>query len=48
MDIVNYLISIKDDKYKEFNLKIINTKYEILGIKMPILRKIAKQIKLVI
>lgn len=41
---LNYLKSLGDLKYKEFNSKLITTKYEILGIKMPILRKIAKEI----
>lgn len=34
-----------DDKYKEFSKSLIpNTKYTILGVKIPILRKIAKKI----
>lgn len=41
---INYLISIKEDKYKEFHSKLCFTKYEILGIRLPIIRKIAKQI----
>ena len=41
---LDYLKSLADIKYKKFNLKIINTKYEMLGIKVPILRKIAKSI----
>lgn len=41
---VNYLISIKEDKYKEFHSKLCFTKYEILGIRLPIIRKIVKQI----
>ena len=41
---INYLISLKEDDYKDFTKKLINTKYEILGIRLPILRKIAKQI----
>ena len=43
----NYLKQLKslaDNKTKEFNLKTINTKYEMLGIKMPVLRSIAKDI----
>ena len=42
---VKYLISLKDDKNKDFSKKLITTKYEILGIKIPVLRDIAKQIK---
>lgn len=41
---INYLISIKEDKYKDFNQKLITSKYKILGIRLPIIRKIAKQI----
>jgi 3-methyladenine DNA glycosylase AlkD len=42
---VDYLISQKDDKYKEFQSKLCpSCKYEILGIKIPVLRKIAKEI----
>lgn len=43
-EFVNYLISLKDDKYRDFNSKLITTKYKMLGIRMPILRKIAKEI----
>ena len=41
---INYLISIKDSKYEEFNHKIIITKYPMLGIKIPKLRSISKEI----
>lgn len=41
---IKYLESIKDSKTKEFNERIIETKYEMLGIKMPVLRTIAKDI----
>ena len=30
----DYLISIKEDKYKEFHSKLCFTKYEILGIRL--------------
>jgi 3-methyladenine DNA glycosylase AlkD len=44
-EFVDYLISIKDEKYKEFHSGLcLNCKYEILGIRLPILRKIAKDI----
>ena len=39
-----YLFSIKEDKYKEFSSKLTKTKYPILGIRVPVLRKIAKEI----
>ena len=41
---VKYLISLTDEKNKAFEEKLIYTKYEILGIKLPILRDIGKQI----
>ena len=41
---INYLISIKENKYKEFHTKLCFTKYEILGIRLPIIRQIAKEI----
>ena len=41
---INYLISIKEEKYKQFHSKLCFTKYEILGIRLPIIRKIVKQI----
>ena len=41
---IKYLISIKEDKYKKFHSKLCSTKYEILGIRLPIIRKIVKEI----
>lgn len=43
-DFLNYLISLKEKDYKEFSKKLIDTKYEMLGIRLPILRNIAKEI----
>lgn len=39
-----YLQSLKDVKYQEFHKKLTFTKYEIIGIRVPIQRKIAKEI----
>lgn len=39
------LLKLRDKKYKEFSRKITPTDYEIIGIRIPILRKIAKEIK---
>ena len=39
---LNELILLKNNDYKQFSEKIINTKYEILGVKMEYLKKIAK------
>ena len=41
---IDYLISLKDQKYKEFHSKLTDTNYEIIGIKVPIMKKIAKEI----
>lgn len=43
-ELVEYLISLSDLEYKKFNLRIISSKYEMLGIRIPILRKLAKEI----
>ncbi len=44
-DFINYLKSLKDEKYKEFHGKIVNnSKYEIIGIRSPISKNIAKEI----
>jgi len=39
-----YLKSIGEEDYKLFNSKIITTKYPMLGIRLPALRKLAKEI----
>ncbi len=44
-EFINYLESIKDEKYRDFhNNLVLNSKYNILGIRLPILRKISKEI----
>lgn len=43
-DFVNYLKSLQDLEYKKFHQKLTFTKYEIIGIRVPILRKIAAYI----
>ena len=42
-ELIKYLYSIKDDEYKKFNEKIIKTN-NIIGVRIPILKKIAKEI----
>lgn len=44
MDIKNILNKYIDLNYKEFHQKICKTKYEILGIKVPTLRSISKDL----
>ena len=42
---IKYLINIQDLKYKEFHSSLVlNSKYEIIGIRLPIMRNIAKEI----
>lgn len=41
---LNYLIGLKEEKYKDFHSKLCQTKYQILGIRLPIMRKIAKEV----
>lgn len=43
-NILKELNLLKDEKYKKSNQKLIFTKQEILGVKVPALRKIAKDI----
>ena len=44
-DFVKYLINLQDKKYKEFHSSLVlNSKYEIIGIRVPVLRNIAKKI----
>lgn len=42
---VKYLISLQDIQYKEFHSSLVlNSKYEMIGIRVPIMRNIAKEI----
>lgn len=44
-EFITYLLSLQDIKYKEFHIGLVqNSKYEIIGIRLPILRQIAKEI----
>ena len=43
-EFINYLKSISEKQFKEFSEKITFTKYEMLGIRLPKLRDIAKSI----
>lgn len=44
MTILEELKNIKDENYKDFNAKIIPTNQEMLGVRLPAIRKIAKNI----
>lgn len=40
-----YLMSLQDTKYRDFSKSLIlNSKYELIGIRTPIMRDIAKSI----
>lgn len=44
-EVIEKLIELKDEKYKEFNAGLCpDTNKEMLGIRIPILRKLAKEI----
>lgn len=43
-EFIIYLKSLGEDSYKNFNKKLVSTKYETLGIRIPLLRKIASEI----
>lgn len=44
LEFISYLKSLGEEKYKEFNAKLVFTKYKMLGIRLPKLRNIAKEI----
>ena len=42
---IKYLLSLEDKKYKDFNKSIVlNSKYQMIGIRLPIMRDIAKKV----
>lgn len=43
-NIIKELNSLKEEDYKKFNKKLIPTKQEILGVRLPVLRDMAKEI----
>lgn len=42
-DLLNLLLSMRDEKYAAFQKPLCNSDYEIIGIKIPVLKKIAKE-----
>ena len=45
-DFIAYLNSIADEKYKEFHSSLVlNSKYEMIGIRVPVMKNIAKEIE---
>lgn len=45
-DVINNLIQLSDDKYKNFTSKLTNSNKIILGVNIPTLREISKKINL--
>lgn len=43
-DLTNYLLSLKDDKYAAFSKSLSNSDYSFIGVKIPILKKIIKEL----
>lgn len=43
-EFVEFLLSLQDLKYKEFHSGLTTTNYEIIGVRVPILKSIAKKI----
>ena len=43
-EFISYLKSLEDIEYREFNKKIVNTKLDMIGIRVPILKSISKKI----
>lgn len=41
---LDYLISLGDEKFKKFSSKLMNSKYPSIGINIPTLKKIAKEL----
>lgn len=41
---LNQLVQLSDPTYKEFTEKLVETKYEILGVRIPTLRLLTKEI----
>lgn len=43
-ELISYLFTFRDEKYLNFNKKIVNTTDPMIGIRAPIIKKIAKEI----
>lgn len=41
---INYLLSLKDEKYKNFHSKLVPNIDNIIGVRTPVIKKIAKEI----
>jgi len=45
MDLKEKLFSLQDLEYKKFSSKLTKTNYPLIGVRIPILKKIAKEVK---
>ena len=44
-EFIKYLMSVQDTEYREFHSSLVlNSKYDMIGIRVPIMRNIAKEI----
>ncbi len=43
-DLHSGLLALQDEKYRDFSLKLLNTSYPVIGIRMPVLRAFAKEL----
>ena len=44
-EFIKYLMSVQDTKYREFHSSLVlNSKYDMIGIRVPIMRNISKEI----
>ena len=41
--ILKFLQSVKDEKYKNFSLKLLPKETKLLGVRIPLLRKLSKE-----
>ena len=44
-EFVEYLLSLKSDKYLQFHQKLVPTVDNLIGIQVPVLRKLARELK---
>lgn len=43
-DLHSRLLALQDEKYRDFSLKLLNTSYPVIGIRMPVLRAFVKEL----
>lgn len=45
MELMERLFELHDEKYKRFSSKLTKTKYSLIGVKIPLLKRLAKELK---